>query len=287
MNTKRTKKYWDPICNELLSNTLADVWKRGEEYYKRGIVSIDEYEEFKCKGQIKHERNYKVSITIGPKHVTGKCTCPYRGDGYCKHIAALGMLWDEKRGFKKPSKIQVKEIAPEKQERISMAMMNKNPLAVNLKLLRNSAGVPGGWTRPHAELPNAPYELIDNAKLELDIEEINAAFQDLTSWTRKGKYDLYFCAGEMIAGFCETIKIVKKRLAVSPPPICAEVLLRAGKFYIKLLTKLIDSSDGTWEIAKAYLEDFEQAVKALKPDENDKEEFNKFINKFDEIMKTL
>lgn len=74
----------------------AQSFSRGEQYFKDGAI-VDPREEentlkAKCWGSAPHP--YRLWVQLGPHGiVTGDCSCPVGGGGYCKHVAALLLTW--------------------------------------------------------------------------------------------------------------------------------------------------------------------------------------------------
>lgn len=84
---------------------LPEVWDRGERYFRTGRVSHAYVEkhpdtnQFYLGGTVSGSELYAPTIrgTLSPGKnegkvvLTGDCTCPYSGEGWCKHLVALAL----------------------------------------------------------------------------------------------------------------------------------------------------------------------------------------------------
>ena len=250
-------------CDLLMKKTYREVWLRGKKYAEEGRVEVISMNDKAIEATVKGTESYNVSLKFPGSGISNKCTCPY-GSGACKHMVATAILWDENRGIKSPDakKIEAYTVPPPEVSRAEINKMFAKPLEADLEVLRTLSEKSGGWSRPHARLPQMPFFNIDE-KLPLDMGEVKHAFSEMAKWARKSNYDPYFCAGEMVAAYCTVISLIKKRVAVSEPLIAAEILLEAQKFNCKLMTQLIDSSDGVHVFTEAYLDDLYEVLKKV------------------------
>lgn len=258
-------------CTLLMKKTYTDVWVRGKKYAEDKRVEIASMDDKHIETNVKGTDSYHVSLKFSGSGISNKCTCPY-SSGACKHMVATAIIWDEKRGILSPddNKVKIYTVPPPAVSRAQINRMFAKPLEADLQVLRTLAEEHGRWSRPHSKLPDRP-NFSDDEKEPLKREEVKEAFKEITKWSRRAKYDPYFCAGEMVAAYCEVIKVVKKRLSVSESLIVADILLDAQKFHYKLVTQLIDSSDGLHVFTEAYLEDLSEALKKTAVDK--KEQF--------------
>lgn len=152
----------------------------------------------------------------------------------------------------------------------------KDPLHADIGLLRTMTDH-GSWVRPHARLPlHPPFDPRETEPLTL--EEISTAFSEMKRWTKRKTFDSYFCAGEMTAAFCEVLRLVHKRLAVTSPATSGEILREAQKLYFELLHRLVDTSDGVHVFPKAHLEEIYETLKALTEKNG---ELEKYLQEFE------
>jgi hypothetical protein len=99
-------------------------------------------------------------------------------------------------------------------------------------------------------------------------------------WTNRKTYDPYFCAGEMIAAFCEVLRIMKTRLAVTSPLVAASVLRAAQQFHYTLVTSLIDDSDGHWQITEAHLQEMFELLQETPVPRHERKDFVHKLQEF-------
>ncbi|MFZ5801068.1 MAG: CRISPR-associated endonuclease Cas3'' [Candidatus Omnitrophota bacterium] len=271
-------------CNLLLKKTASEVWFRGEQYAEAGKVAFIRSDEKYVGATVSGTQEYRVHLAFAGSGISKKCDCPYsRGStsqhAACKHMVAVAVLWDEARGILRPSREAVKAetIPPPAVSRAQINALYATPLNADLQLLRIAVDERGRWSRPHSRLPDKP-DFMLSPRAPLDRKEIRHAFSMMRSWTRRGAYDPYFCAGEMVAAFCEVLRVAKNRLASSSALSAAQVLREAQGFNRRLMTELIDDSDGLHAFTEAHLEDFyneefqsyiKSAVGLIDPDEDD------------------
>lgn len=246
-----------------MKKTYRDVWMRGKKYAEDGHVEVISMDDKLIEAAVKGTESYHVSLKFSGSGISNKCTCPYVS-GACKHMVATTIVWDEKRGIQSPDakKIEAYTVSPPNVSRAQINKMFAKPLEADFGLLRILAEERGSWSRPHSKLPERPSFSDDEAK-PLDKKEAQGAFKEMIEWTRRSRYDPYFCAGEMVAAYCEVMCSLKKRLPASEPLTVAEILLDAQKFHYKLVMQLIDSSDGLHIFTEAYLEDLFAALKKM------------------------
>jgi hypothetical protein len=252
-------------CDFLLVKTHQRVWHRGEKYVDQNRVTIKHLSDKQAEAVVQGTQPYQVLLKFSGGGISKRCNCPY-AEGTtarqpaCKHMVALAILWDKNRGIKQPSKDEVEEftIAPPPVSRAEIRAMYRNPLKVKLEHLR-LASESGLWSRPHARLPNCP-DFNTDPNVPLTRAEVEKAFNIIARWSHRRHYDLYYCAGEMVAAFCEVLRFIKSRLAATNPRIASQILRNAQIFHYQLVINLIDDSDGLHEFTEAHLEDLYQAI---------------------------
>mgnify|MGYP001585355969 CR=1 FL=1 len=244
----------------LLHRTEQGVWRRGEEYADKGLVDIRSTDEKSAEAVVRGTKPYHVRLAFAGTGISKKCDCPYAAGSKarhapCKHMVAVAILWDENRGFKRPALARVKAttIPPPLVSRAQINALYDDPLRADLNVLRICVDESGRWSRPHAKLPlMPPFGGLPSASLS--VEEVKTAFAEMSRWSRRSRFDPYFCAGEMMAAFCEVLRLVKERLAATDGAAALNVLEEAVRFHHKLLG-MIDSSDGVHIFSEAHLLD--------------------------------
>ena len=274
-------KAMQSACTLLMKKTYTDVWTRGKKYAEDGHVEIISMNDKLIEAVVKGTDSYHVSLKFSGSGISDKCTCPY-ASGACKHAVATAIIGDEKRGIPSPDdrKIEIYTVPPLATSRAQINKMFDKPLQADLQVLRTLTDERGRWSRPHSKLPEKPY-FSDDEKEPLNREEVEEAFKEMTKWTRRAKYDPYFCAGEMVAAYCEVMRSIKRRLPVSEPLTAASIILDAQKFHYKLVMQLIDSSDGLHAFTEAYLEDVFKALKDIKTASNSAVELVNMLDEYE------
>lgn len=264
----------------LLDKTYKEVWRRGEDYADNNKVIIEKSDERSIETIVKGSKRYTVSLKFAGSGLSRHCTCPYIGD-VCKHMVATAILWDKNQGINRPSKEELESytIPSPPVARAQIMKVFNDPLNADLETLR-LASESTGWSRPHSRLPQKP-NFSDNEKKSLSVLEIKKAFQEIASWTNRKNFDPYFCAGEMIAAFCETLRAIKKRLGLTPSLIGSKVLCEAQKFHYELVTRLIDDSDGHWQINETHLDDIYEFLKKKGIGQKEKTVFAEMLQEFE------
>lgn len=249
-------------CSLLIYRTYLETWKRGEKYASEKRVKLAKFDEKSAEAAVKGTKNYRVGLSFRGGGLGRSCSCPV-GD-FCKHMVAVAIAWDQSRGIVLPTKKEVEDLTIPP-PLVSYADVNKaytNPLAADLEVIRLASSEIGSWSRPHARLPNLPKF---NPELEtaVTLEELKKAFSEIRSWTRKSSYDPYFCAGEMVAAFCEVIRLIIKRSVKTATAVLAQILREAQKYHYELIF-LIDDSDGLHVFNEAHLEKLFEEIKKRK-----------------------
>ena len=268
----------------LLYRTYFETWQRGEKYAGQNKVKINFYDDKKVEADVLGTKKYQTILEFKGNGLSRNCTCPVRD--FCKHMVALSIIWDEVRGLSKPTKgeIEAETIPPPLVSSSEIEDAYADPVNADLEIIRMAASEFGFDSKKkfsHARLPLKP-KFNENFKEPLAITEVKKAFSEIRSWSKKSNYDLYFCAGEMVAGFCELMRIIKERLNCSDPLICAGILQLAQKFHYELILELIDDSDGLHEFTEAHLQDIYMILKNAPLKKEERKILNEKLKEFDE-----
>lgn len=257
----------------LIYRCATAVWKRGEEYVKTAKVEVKRLDDKEILALARGSAVYNVRLAFVGGGISKRCDCPYAKDSKaqhapCKHMIAAAILWDEARGLARPSQQAVKEgtIPPPKVSRAQINAVFDDPLSADLNILRIYVDESGRWSRPHARLPLMP-AFSDLVSAPLSVTEVKNALAELNSWTRRSHYDHYFCAGEMVAAFCEVLRRVEKRLAATGIEAALDIFERLIVFNRALMTGKIDTSDGVHTISEAHLRKIAATLNFLIKDE--------------------
>ena len=236
----------------LLPQTYKEVWKRGENYVSWKKVKPISMNNGMIEALIKGKDDYIVVLKFGKEGLIRRCNCPYSIEApptrpACKHMVAVAIFWDEKRGIKRPSKrdVSLHTLAPPPISRQAILNLFKNPLKADLDKVRIITEYSSWLPQPHARLPNRP-KINDNPGKPLKILEVKKAFQEMESWTKRSLYDPYFCSGEMSAAFCELLDVIKSRLKVSKPKEVIGILALCVDWFYRKFNKIIDGTEGVW-----------------------------------------
>lgn len=248
---------------KLLSRATQKVWRRGMEIQNKVIISDMKAKTFSA--IVNGTQDYTVKLVMKRTNVDTSCTCPFRGPGVCKHVVAAAIVWDEKRGIKRPDERDViKSCMPEPDNsgRNRLKEMYKDPRNVNLAELRNIWEIIGAWTRPHAKIPEEmPIDIMQPYfSKEEAIKDLKQDFKRLMKPVKLRNYDPYFCAPGMIANFCRIIGNLRLQLQFTSPAICIDALLYAQQFHNKELMRAIDDSEGMRVFSEAYLDDLYDSI---------------------------
>jgi len=237
----------------ILDSTEKAVYERGFKYANQEKIKIIEQGNNYCKANVFGQETYQVELgfkrTGSPKF---SCTCKYfeLNKSTCKHIIAAALVWDRSRKVPDPEMETVEQSCIPEPDFTSKDINQayRDPINANLDILRAD---PTGWMRPHANLPKAPNICQDKLT---NVGQVKTGISELRSWTRKYKYDTYFCAGEMMAGFCELIRWVTTSIdnfGLNDKLIIATLL---SSFHHELILERIDDSDGIHIFSEAQLE---------------------------------
>ena len=257
-------------AHAMLNKTPSEVWRRGEAYADKGKVAVVQWDDRGIEAIVTGTAPYQVSLRHSGSGFTRRCTCPYAaGRNICKHLVAVALEWDARRGLPRPTAQEVEQltIPPPQISRRQINALFADPLHADLDLLRTYVES-GSWVRNHSRLPNVPRMKNDPAQ-PISISELRRAFGTIQRWADRSIYDPYFCAGEMMAAFCEVLRIIRTRIEATPLPVAAEALVMAQGFHRTLFLELIDDSDGLHTFGEAHLDAFFGLIKgqAVSPDQ--------------------
>jgi len=271
----------------LLKKTDRKIWHRGEVYADQGRVRTVHRDDKVMVAEVQGTLPYIVKLEFAPNGISQECNCPYFTENgcICKHIVAVGIVWDEDRGISRPGPALVLQgtPAPPRLSRRDIYRLFDYPLKADLDHLRifPEETALSGRGRPHSKLPRIP-KIVTDANQPLNPKELRQCYSEMKRWSRRKAYDPYFCAGEMVAAFCELLGIVKARMAVTESLVAAEILLSAQKFHCQLIVELIDSSQGLYEISEAYLYDVYCHLQEMPVSDQDRTVLDPLLADFDQ-----
>lgn len=249
----------------LLPKTYEGIWRRGEEYLARSKVLILQHDDRGVRAIAQGTDQYEVVLRFVGEGLSRRCTCPYfegRSAQHppCKHIIGVALAWDKERGIAPPSKDEILEgtIPPPLVSKSDIAALYRDPLRADLEILRMAIEA-GLHVKPHARLPSIPH-IASKESEALSTSEVKRALAEIERWAARENYESYYCAGEMMAAFCELIRLARKRLLVTPLATMVDNLLLFQKWNKKLVLELIDDSDGLHDFSEAHLEDLYQTI---------------------------
>lgn len=233
----------------LLNKTYEEVWYRGQEYADSGRVKIVKIDDKEVGAVVEGTRGYVVRLKFVANGIRRDCNCPYP-KGICKHMVAVAILWDEMRGFERPTinEIQSLTIAKPSISRGGIDALFDDPLNADLDKLRIAieyTALPSPRLQTHARLPNCP-RINNDEKEPLTRKEVRKAFKEMEGWANRRTYDHYFCAGEMAAAFSELLEVIEKRLFSSNPEEAILIMADCVNWYYRGFNQIIDGSDGVW-----------------------------------------
>ncbi len=276
--------------NLLLERTTTSVWKKGEDYERTKKVKLLEHDEKHAVAEAHGSSVYKVELCFRGSGISKSCNCPYSKDKPashrpCKHIIATAILWDEARGIKRPDAKDVEgcTIPPPLITRDQLRKTYADPLNADLDVLRLASDVFALSPRLHAKLPNAP-NFSDDPKKTIGKDEVASALGEMHFWTTRRHYDMYFCAGEMEAGFCELMRRIIKRAPVSPAIELVSTLLDCLNFHEEM-NKWIDYSEGEYVFGDEHLDELFHRLKGCKDVPPDmREKYSRMLFAYQEVF---
>jgi hypothetical protein len=254
MNFKELSPKQQSYARALLYRVTQEAWRRGEQYAQGERVGSLEPILKGFRAIVRGTQAYAAELAWRGSGLSKKCTCPVSGgQNSCKHLIALAIVADQLLGIPPPDAEEVEAVAipPPLISRADIEAMYRDPLNVNLTTLRLAASESGSWSRPHSRLPDAP-KMSDSGPLS--VGEIKQALKEMERWSRHRNFDLYFCAGEMMAGFCCLLRLIGQRAQETSAEIMVEILEKAAEFHHRLVFELIDDSEGVHQFGEAHLQ---------------------------------
>ena len=248
-------KFNQSLTRYILDNTTEDIFWRGVDYVNKNKVNRIEESEKIISTTIIGSNEYLVEFRQGLKYLKGHCSCPYASmnEDYCKHIVALALAWDEKKGISPPDQKEVEknclQINYDFGKKVDQ--MFSDPLNADLKFLAIASDYVTS-ARPHAKIPIKT--TITNAKEELSLRKAQLGLQKIENLTNNRNYDPYFCAGEISAVFCLTLDSIINKLTTVPKGFQIKIIIECTVFYYNQYLQIIDSSDGIHQIPFARLQ---------------------------------
>ncbi len=263
----------------LLPKTYEDVWYRGQGYVGKGKVRLTKNEKKEVRGMVAGTNDYFVALAFSGSGLARRCTCPYTKMASrsvaCKHQVALALVWDATKSLIPPSReeIESKTITPPFITYKDIDDAYTDPLKADLEVLRLMASESGVWSKAHARLPLIP-RIARDLKKPLELAEVKKALKEVVRWGGHPAYDRAFCSGEMIAALCELGRLVATRIPVTPPFVGAEILREMQKAHFKIVSELIDDSDGLYIFSEAHMDMLHDLLAKFRLSTEEKAEFD-------------
>jgi len=259
----------------ILYRCYQEIWRRGEAYVKAGVVELEEWDDKQAVAVVHGSGNYLTKLAFRGGGLSRHCNCPFNGD-FCKHMVAVAIIWDQKRGIKAPSpdEVEAESIPQPLVTRHDIDRMYKDPLHADLNIMRIAADEMGNWHRPHKTLPASP-KIIDNPNAPLELEEIKQATKQFKQWSVAINFDPYFCAGEMAAAFCALVRVIIQRVPATRSQVLIEVLLSLENLHEEIILEMIDDSNGLHLFGSAHLEALYDKIEPTLQSATERDEFKK------------
>ncbi len=247
----------------LLPYAYEENWYRGEEYVDKKLVRLQKFDSKAADAKVHGVQVYTTRLRFARSGLARDCTCPYVGGDVCKHMAALAIVWDEKRGLARPTKemVATETIPPPMVSMTQITAAFKNPLEADLEVLRMAASERGTHSQAHLRLPLRPPFATDPRK-SLTLAETKRALREIMRWSRRDGYDAYLCGGEVVAAFCEVLRLCFRRFDATHAKLAAEILLEAQVVYENMLNDLLDLRDGIELFGTAHLDELYRMIDA-------------------------
>jgi len=155
----------------------------------------------------------------------------------------------------------------------------KYPLKADVNKIRiivNYTALPSKRLATHARLPNCPKINTDTRK-PLKIKEVQSALKEMEKWSKRTRYDSYFCAGEMAAAFCELLDVIEPRLSSSSPDETINIMACCVDWYYRQFSQIVDGSDGIWIFPITRIGKIVAQLKCNYPSHSAWSEFNEVV----------
>ena len=138
-------------------------------------------------------------------------------------------------------------------------------------------------SRAHLRLPLRP-PFSQEIEKSVSLSETRRAFREIARWTRRDGYDQYFCGGEVVAAFCEVMRLLFRRAKNSHPKILADVLLESQSFHENILDEMVDVRDGIEVFGSSHLDELYRLIDidTKKMNQSDRAYVEKQLAIFDE-----
>lgn len=266
-------------CDLLIYRTYTETWRKGERYANDKRIIVKEYDDKFVDAIVQGTKPYEVKLSFRGSGISRSCSCPV--NDFCKHIVAVAICWDELRGISRPSKDMVEKetIPPPLISRSDIDKAYENPLSADLEIIRLASSESGNWSRPHARLPQMP-RIFKNLEKPITLELVKKAWGEIRSWERRSSYDYYFCAGEIVAAFCEVMRSVILKVREIPPIVLTQMLRESQKFHYEIIQEMIDDSDGLHIFTEAHLDKLYLEIKKLKKGNGFSKEVSNLLAEF-------
>lgn len=201
------------------SKTLA----RGKEYHRRGLVRPGLTKGNQITAQVSGTTLYDVTIISTETSLSAFCTCPFNGWGYCKHIAATALAYNQSpSSFKKSADIEqaIRRKSQSELADILIALVEAMP-----ELIEDFGLVADGKEYSPSEVLNEILSLFNppDANIELITRRLRTVIAKAREFEREGLYSkarsIYF---EILDG-CLGIDEDYGSAEIFPPYFLAEV----------------------------------------------------------------
>ena len=238
----------------ILEDTEIEIYQRGVDYFNRRSIVGKPAGTAAYKATVSGTDDYLVDLgfkrTGSPKYA---CSCPYfeKNGWVCKHIIAAALMWDDARNV--PSltleDAQILCIPPPDVTYADIKKAFDDPLHSDLNVIRLAADNTGNWSRPHVRLPEKPRQCSMPFN---NMNQLAQARKSLLHWPNRRGFDLYFCAGEMEAGFCEILRWLEISFITLSVTDRLSVLKIAAEMHHEVI-ECIDGSDGIHIFGELHL----------------------------------
>ncbi|OHB24179.1 MAG: hypothetical protein A2542_01425 [Parcubacteria group bacterium RIFOXYD2_FULL_52_8] len=245
----------------LLPFSYEENWYRGEEYADKKLVRLKSFDSKVVEAKVHGTALYTTRLRFAGASVARDCSCPYVGGDVCKHMVAVAILWDEKRGLARPSRAMVSTgtISPPFVSMTQITAAWNQPLTADLEVVRMAASERSPHSLAHVRLPLLPPLTLDPRK-PLTANEVKRALREIIRWSRRDGYDPYLCGGELEAAFCEVIRVVLRRSKATNTKLLADILLELQATHETFLNDLLDLRDGIELFGVAHLDELYRVI---------------------------